>query len=255
MLGREELERFHEDGYLIFESMIEGPRLAGYLAVFDELVERGSQLREPEPHFSLELDADGSPRAGLLHKVQGVCVVDPRILELARETDIVKRVVPLVGHEEIDVFGTKFFPKLPGGGTSTHWHQDNYYFGTDSRRVVSCAIYLQDADRGNGCLRVVPGSHEDGQIVEHHHEPGTHGSWTDVDEASAIDVEVPGGSVVLFSANLLHGTADNDDPERTRYSTAWHYVPADIDLARFPRGGYDDRFPVRSGDSGGSVST
>ena len=147
----------------------------------------------------------------------------------------------------IDVFGTKFFPKLPGGGTSTHWHQDNYYFGTDSDRVVSCGIYLQDADQGNGCLRIVPGSHRDGQIVEHRNEPGMHGSWTDVDEDSAIDVEVPGGSVVLFSANLLHGTADNEDPERTRFSTAWHYVPGDIDLERFPQGGYEDRFTVHSG--------
>ncbi len=254
MLTQDQVVQFQEDGFLLFEELINGDRLARYVEIFDELVERGRGLQEPASHFSLELETDGSPIPGLLHKVQGVCVVAPRILELASEPAILDRVSALLG-PDLDVFGTKFFPKLPGGGTSTHWHQDNYYFGTDSRRVVSCAIYLQDADRGNGCLRVVPGSHEDGQIVEHHHEPGTHGSWTDVDEASAIDVEVPGGSVVLFSANLLHGTADNDDPERTRYSTAWHYVPADIDLARFPRGGYDDRFPVRSGDSGGSVST
>ena len=93
----------------------------------------------------------------------------------------------------------------------------------------------------------MPGSHRDGQIVEHRNEPGMHGSWTDVDEDKAIDVEVPGGSVVLFSANLLHGTADNEDPERTRFSTAWHYVPGDIDLERFPQGGYEDRFTVHSG--------
>ena len=247
MLNAEQLEQFSLQGYLIFESLIIGQRLEWYVSVFDELVERGRELHEPAPHFSLELNADGSPRPGLLHKVQGVCVVEPRVVELAREPAIVKRVVPLVGHQEVDVFGTKFFPKLAGGGTSTHWHQDNYYFGTDSDRVVSCGIYLQDADQGNGCLRIVPGSHRDGQIVEHRNEPGMHGSWTDVDEDSAIDVEVPGGSVVLFSANLLHGTADNEDPERTRFSTAWHYVPGDVDLESFPQGGYEDRFTVHSG--------
>jgi phytanoyl-CoA hydroxylase len=246
MLTDAERQRFDTDGYLIFESLIHGQRLADYVAVFDDLVARGNALPAPEGHFSLELNEDGSPRPGLLHKVQGVCVVEPRVLELAREPAIVERVAPLVGHDEVDVFGTKFFPKLAGGGTSTHWHQDNFYFGTDSDRVVSCGIYLQDADVTNGCLRVVPGSHKEGRIVEHRHEPGMHGSWTDVDESQAVDVEVPGGSVVLFSANLLHGTADNDDPERTRYSTAWHYVPVDIDLERFPRGEYEDRFSVRS---------
>ena len=119
------------------------------------------------PHWALELDERGEPRAGLLHKVQGVCVVDDRVLELAREPAIVDRVAVLIG-QNIDVFGTKFFPKLPDGGTSTRWHQDNYYFGTDTDRIVSCGIYLEkDSDVENGCLRVVPGSHRMGEIVEH----------------------------------------------------------------------------------------
>ena len=81
MLNAEQLQRFSLQGYLIFESLITGQRLDWYVSVFDELVERGRALREPEPHFSLELNGDGSPRPGLLHKVQGVCVVEPRILE------------------------------------------------------------------------------------------------------------------------------------------------------------------------------
>ena len=246
MLNAEQLEQFSLQGYLIFESLIIGQRLEWYVSVFDELVERGRELHEPAPHFSLELNADGSPRPGLLHKVQGVCVVEPRILELAREPAIVKRVVPLVGHQEVDVFGTKFFPKLAGGGTSTHWHQDNYYFGATSERVVSCGCYLEAANPDNGCLRVVPGSHRSRSIVEHRQKQGMHGSWTDVDEAAAVDIAVPGGSVVLFSANLLHGTNDNRS-NRSRYSTAWHYIPGDLALERFPRAGYEDRHNVLGG--------
>ena len=119
MLNTEQLQQFRHDGYLVFERLIFGERLEHYLSVFDELVEQGRRLQEPAPHFSLELNADGSPRAGLLHKVQGVCVVEPRILELAREPAIVERVATLLEHEQLDVFGTKFFPKLAGGGTST----------------------------------------------------------------------------------------------------------------------------------------
>ena len=242
MLTSEQIVQFREDGFLLFEELITGDELAGYVNVFDELVERGSALLEPESHFSLELNADGAPIPGLLHKVQGVCVVEPRVLDLASEPALLDRVEDLVG-PDIDVFGTKFFPKLPGGGTSTHWHQDNFYFGTTSDRVLSCGIYLQDADVENGCLRVVPGSHLEGRIVEHRHEEGTHGSWTEVDEAKAVDVVMRAGSVVVFSANLLHGTNDNNS-ERSRYSTAWHYVPGDLALERFPRGGYNDRHTV-----------
>ena len=247
MLTEAKKQEFHDRGYLVFEGLLKGARLAHYQSVLDELVERGRDLSEPEGHFSLELDGDGRPRPGLLHKVQGVCVVEPRVLDLASESAIVDRAAALLGSGDVDVFGTKFFPKLPGGGTSTHWHQDNYYFGTSSRRILSCGIYLQDADRRNGCLRVVPGSHHDAVIVDHQREQGMHGSWTQVDESRAVDLAVPAGTVVLFSSNLLHGTADNEDPERTRYSTAWHYVPGGLDLERFGRGEYEDRFTVRKG--------
>ena len=245
MLTGAQKQEYQDRGYLVFEGLLEGARLTHYQSVLDELVERGRALREPVDHWSLELDGDGRPLAGLLHKVQGVCVVEPRILDLAREPAIVDRAAELLGSGEVDVFGTKFFPKLPGGGTSTHWHQDNYYFGTNTGRILSCGIYLQDADRRNGCLRVVPGSHHDAVIVDHQREQGMHGSWTRIDESRAVDVAVAAGSVVLFSANLLHGTADNEDPERTRYSTAWHYVPGGLDLERFRRGEYEDRHTVR----------
>ena len=245
MLTQDQVVQFQEDGFLLFEELINGDRLARYVEIFDELVERGRGLQEPASHFSLELETDGSPIPGLLHKVQGVCVVAPRILELASEPAILDRVSVLLG-PDLDVFGTKFFPKLPGGGTSTHWHQDNYYFGTTSERVVSCGCYLEAANPDNGCLRVVPGSHRSRRIVEHRQKQGMHGSWTDVDEAAAVDIAVPGGSVVLFSANLLHGTNDNRS-NRSRYSTAWHYIPGDLALERFPRAGYEDRHNVLGG--------
>ena len=96
MLTQDQKLQFREDGFLLFEELISGDRLARYVAVFDELVERGRKLQEPEPHFSLELETDGSPIPGLLHKVQGVCVVEPRILGLASEPAILDRVGALL---------------------------------------------------------------------------------------------------------------------------------------------------------------
>ncbi len=243
MLTDEQVQRFQTDGYLVFEALIQGERLAYYKRVFDELVAEGRKLTDQVPHWTLELDDSGAPRAGLLHKIQGVCVVDPRVLALAREPAILDRVEALIG-ANIDVFGTKFFPKLPHGGTSTHWHQDNYYFGTATDRIVSCGIYLENSDVENGCLRVVPGSHQMGKIAEHRRNPTQHGSWTKVDESRAVDLIIPAGTVVLFSANLLHGAYDNHS-NRTRYSTAWHYLPEELNPEKFVKGKYEDRHVAR----------
>ncbi|HCK12134.1 MAG TPA: hypothetical protein DHW45_19845 [Candidatus Latescibacteria bacterium] len=243
LLTNEKRASFESEGYLVFDGLLPEERVAHYCAIFKELVERGAGLTEPQPpHWTLEFDLSGDPIPGVVHKIQGICLVDPRVLDLASEPLILDRVTDLVG-EDVDVFGTKFFPKMPHGGTSTHWHQDNHYFGTDTDQIVSCAIYLEAADVENGCLRIVPGSHRSG-VATHEKDPSGHGNHTQVEESEAVDVVCSAGTVVLFSANLLHGACDNHS-DRSSYRTAWHYMPGALNPERFPRGEYSDRYTVR----------
>lgn len=244
-LTRDEVERYREEGYLILPAILPQEKCRQYRAVFDDLVARGREMTASADGFNLAPDAEGRPIAGRLHKVQGVALVDERVLGLAGEPEILDGVESLLG-PDIDVFGTKFYPMNIPGATSTGWHQDNHYFGTDSERVVSCAIYLDETDRENGCLRVVPKSHRARVLVSHAAGVGemAHGAWTDVDEDAAVDVVCPPGTVVFFSANLLHGARPNTSG-RPSYRTAWHYIPGDLHLEMFPRGVYRDRHIVR----------
>ena len=243
MPAGEQIDQFHEQGYLILERLIDGEKLNCYMSIFDELVNRSKSVPIGTPHWKFEIDADRQQNPELLHKIQGVCIVESRVLEIASTPMILDIVEKLTG-TDIDVFGTKFFPKLPHGGTSVMWHQDNFYFGLTSDQIVSCAIYFDDTDRENGCLRVIPQSHLYKEIATHNKNPYGYGHLTQPDESQAIDVAVPAGTVVLFSANLLHGTYENRS-ERSRYSTAWHYIPGGLPLERFPRAGHSDRHSVR----------
>jgi ectoine hydroxylase-related dioxygenase (phytanoyl-CoA dioxygenase family) len=244
-LTNDQIQQYREEGYLILEAILPPDKLARYRAIFDELVERSRSLSKSEGAYNLAPDDEGKPIPGRLHKIQGVALADERVLGLAREPELLDRVESLIG-PNIDVFGTKFYPMLVRGATSTGWHQDNHYFGTNSERVLSCAIYLEETGRENGCLQVVPRSHRTGELVEHQHGAGiyAHGSWTPVDADKAVDVICPPGTVVLFSANLLHGARPNLS-DRTSYRTAWHYIPGDLALEMFPRGVYKDRHIVR----------
>jgi phytanoyl-CoA hydroxylase len=240
-----EISQFRENGYLLFPGLIGGEKLARYKEILDGLVDRSVSMDTSQDGFALQPDEGGEVIPGRLFKVQGVCVEEPRILDVARETAITDRVADLIG-PSLHMFGSKFFPMLPHGGTSTGWHQDNHYFGTNSDHVVSCAIYFEETDRANGCLKLLPQSHVTGELVAHESGSGTfaHGNWTEVDETQAVHVECPGGTVVLFSANLLHGASTNTSA-RSRYSTAWHYIPSDLELEMFPFGKYEDRHSVR----------
>jgi phytanoyl-CoA hydroxylase len=234
-------EQFQQDGYLIFDGLLPAEIREKYLAIFGELVTQSHAMTTSQDGFELAPDENKQPRPGVLHKVQGVCVVDNRVLGLAAEPLITTRVAALI-NEKLDVFGTKFFPMQVKGARSTGWHQDNHYFGTNSHRVISCAIYLEDTNTENGCLRVLPGSHKTGELVAHESGEGidAHGQWAQVDENRAVDVVCSAGTVVLFSANLLHGARFNNS-DKTSYRTAWHYLPQDLDLEQFPYGIYKDR--------------
>ena len=71
MLTDEQVRQFREDGYLVFEALIQGERLAYYKQVFDELVAEGRTLTGETPHWSLELDERGEPRAGPVAQSSG----------------------------------------------------------------------------------------------------------------------------------------------------------------------------------------
>jgi len=245
MLTPAQISQYQNDGFLVFPQLLSSTKLKKYIEMVDALVEMGKSLIDPQPHWSLEFSEDRQPIPGMLHKVQGAFLVEPNLLPLAQEEPLLSYATTLLD-QQLDVFGTKFFPKLPHGGTSVGWHQDNYYFGTSQEQIVSCAIYLEDTDRKNGCLRLIPKSHLPQAIRPHQRMLNGHGSFTEVDETLAVDLEIAAGTAVLFSPNLLHGTHDNRS-QRSRYTVVWHYIPADFGIERFPKSGEGDRHVVSRG--------
>ena len=148
----------------------------------------------------------------------------------------VKKLLP--GRTELDFFGTKFYPMFPNGGRSVGWHQDSHYFGTKNcPEIISSAVYLEDTNVENGCLRVFPATHNKG--IEYTHEAGEgkwkQGEWINTDKAfgedtKGLDVIVPAGSVVLFDARLVHGAHENNSTDRSRFSFFAHYCPSSLDF-------------------------
>lgn len=118
----------------------------------------------------------------------------------------------------------------PNGGVSTFMHQDNYYFKGNPNEMVSCAVYLEDTNKNNGCLRIAKDSHLEG-IIEHtspsKHEPQI--NWIDeskLDNYEIVDFELPAPYAVFFNINSIHGCYENNS-NNTRFSLAWEYVESD----------------------------
>src|SRR5690606_31156021 len=90
------------------------------------------------------------------HKISGLireCLAHRKI------TQILTGLVSL----NVKCMQSMLFVKGPGKKGQA-WHQDEYYIPTRDKSLIGVWIAVDDADLGNGCLWVIPGSHREGYI-------------------------------------------------------------------------------------------
>jgi non-haem Fe2+, alpha-ketoglutarate-dependent halogenase len=149
--------------------------------------------------------------------------------DLAAHPRVVDAVSELLG-DEVVVWGTLLLAKPPHDDEFVAWHQDGAYAGyLAGTPAVSAWIALSDSNRGNGCMRVVPGSHRTRLDHVETHRPKNMLSRGQeiaavVDEGEAIDVELRAGEMSLHHVDIVHGSSPNHSPDwRTgfivRYAT------------------------------------
>jgi len=115
------------------------------------------------------------------------------------------------------------------------WHQDEIYIPTRDRSLIGAWIAVDDATIDNGCLWVMPGSHQAGYLYPQHahDDPEEFDSAAQsfgFDASGEIPVEVKAGSVVFFNGYLLHRSARNRSNVYRRvlvnhYCNAWSLLP------------------------------
>ncbi len=118
------------------------------------------------------------------------------------------------------------------------WHQDEFYIPTRDRSLTGVWIAMDDATIENGCLWVIPGSHNEGYIRKRVRNKNDEFSDNDVcdlspysEENDAIPVEVKKGDVVFFNGYLLHSSLRNKTKSRFRRALVNHYMSAESMLS------------------------
>jgi ectoine hydroxylase-related dioxygenase (phytanoyl-CoA dioxygenase family) len=120
--------------------------------------------------------------------------------------------------------------KMRGNTKAFGWHQDNGYGELDPYNALTTLTALDDTDRGNGCLWLIPGSHQAGQIsVQQTAEEKKKNSEIIVkaDDSKAIPMEMNAGDALLFNCWMLHKSDGNLSAERDRRILFLRYADAD----------------------------
>lgn len=147
---------------------------------------------------------------------------DPRILDVVED---------LIG-PNILVLSSRFWIKPGGDGSYVSWHQDSAYFGLDPHELVTVWLALTDSNRGNGCMRVIPGSHR-GRAHSHVETFAEKNllargqSIEDIDDSGAVDLVLGAGQFSCHHERIVHGSPPNASPD-TRIGLAFFYFPTHV---------------------------
>jgi ectoine hydroxylase-related dioxygenase (phytanoyl-CoA dioxygenase family) len=127
------------------------------------------------------------------------------------------------------------------------WHQDGGYTAVnsaesaghdvDEMRMVNVWSPLVPANRQNGCMQFVPGTHKLGVVP---HEKKKYyleiaDEYLKPREKDAIDIELDPGDIVLFSNLLFHRGLPNLT-KAVRWSMDWRYQDANQETLRKEKG-------------------
>lgn len=120
--------------------------------------------------------------------------------------------------------------KMKGNTKPFGWHQDNGYGELDPYNALTTLTALDDTDRGNGCLWLIPGSHKDGQVRVSQNE-GQKKSQSEIiveaDDSLAIPMEMKAGDALIFNCWMLHKSDGNMSDTRDRRILFLRYADAD----------------------------
>lgn len=139
----------------------------------------------------------------------------PWAYRLATEEQLLDVVENILG-DDLVVDGTLVFYKPPHDSSYASWHQDSVYSGWHLTPSVSAWIALTPSEPANGCMRAIPGSHNEG-LLEHDNvldDPNLLNRrgerlQMDVDESQAVDIVLRPGEMSLHHTNIVHGSKPN----------------------------------------------
>lgn len=121
------------------------------------------------------------------------------------------------GEAPICHFHSKLMQKEPNVGGAWEWHQDYGYWYRNEfllpEQMVSIMVAVTEANKANGCLQVIKGSHKMGR-VEHGkagEQVGAAQHYVDLalKTMELVYVELQPGDALVFHSNLLHRSEAN----------------------------------------------
>ncbi len=230
----DELDHYHEHGYVIQRALFSVEELQPWLDRLAELI-RGDVAKSDGMLIMRDVmvvkgAVEPASREAAIAKIQDFD--GDEVLRTYTEHPKILREVASLSGENIVSIHNMLINKPPGVDGRHPLHQDLLYFPfRPADRIIASWTALEKATRENGCLAVVPGSHH-GELLPHGNM-----DWDYVNIAyfgalevgahpDRIHLEMEAGDTVFFHPKVLHGSGRNQS-NGFRRAISSHYAAAE----------------------------
>jgi hypothetical protein len=223
-------QQYQRDGYLLVSGLFSPEEVDRYRDHYMTMRRAGTY---PGDFAGVDLSSSDPlkayPRMIHMHRWDEVSLnwmIDARLNQV---------MTALLGTEPYAVQTMLYFK--PAGGRGQAVHQDQYYLQVQPGTCMAAWMSLDACDEENGCLQVVPGSHELPVLCTI--EADTSQSFTDVtvplpEGMTPVPVVMQAGDVFFFNGQLIHGSFPNTSTNRFRRSLIGHYIVGEAEkVAQF----------------------
>ena len=209
-LSADQVDHFHDQGWLVVEDLIDAETVAGLRAELDAIEEGVDAFLRTQPDSRLMIAESGAitfaPHA--VHSSAAARAVSrhPAIAELVHD---------LIG-PHVRLYWDQIVYKKPEKPRIFPWHQDNGYTYVEPQQYVTVWLSLTHATVESGCPWVVPGAHLGGTLAHAYVDPLGYRCLED--HPDAVAAPVGAGGAVVFSSLTPHMTgANTTDAVRKTY--------------------------------------
>lgn len=224
MLSDEQVEAFQRDGYVNGGRALSDDEVETLRTELARVIEDDGKADVKQPVLLRNLSKDA---AHPVWQIVNIWEASPAYQKLISTPKIVEEIAQLTGAPKLKVWHDQIQYKPAETGGVNMWHQDAPLWPIIRPMTeVSAWVALDDVDEGNGCMSMVPGSHQWGNQMDFIRSLDSYEAMPDQFEGKPVKVvrrPVKKGEVHYHHALTWHGSHANTS-DRPRRAIAIHYM-------------------------------
>ncbi|GHI00775.1 phytanoyl-CoA dioxygenase family protein [Neobacillus kokaensis] len=224
MITFKDAEFYKENGYLLVKNVFNKDEVEEMRNSVENIIQRAANAKLDHNHaWQGDYIPPNELKKLVLKGFHDVHYHDAAFTKAIVHPNMTAILQKLIG-PNVQLHHSKMLVKPPEKGAAFPMHQDHPYFPHERHTMLAASVHLDDADLENGCLTVIPKSHQEGPIAHIGRHYLNHKEYP-ISKGTPCPAEA--GDVLFFNYLTIHGS-DCNRSDRPRRNVLFQYRdPAD----------------------------